>query len=99
MDAPTESLADLVERLLGPTPVGAPTDVLRRTPILEVELEGRRVEARAEEWRSYTGRRWKNGEEEHGPVYNLGTDVPYDGRRVCPCRTCEAGVAPHLRSN
>lgn len=100
MDPRTEELMDLLDALKVPVPAAIrPTDVLRTEPVLEVEADGYRLEASLEEWRSYTGRRWLNGEEQHGPVYNLGTDVPYTGKRVCPCRTCEAGTLPHLRSN
>jgi hypothetical protein len=74
-------------------------DVLRHEPLLTVELLGREVPVDPDEWRAWTGRRWSNGVEHHGLVYNLGTDVVYTGRRACGCDRCTAATEPRHRPN
>ena len=50
-------------------------------------------------FRSWTGERRINGDEHHGPVYALGSDVPYTGSRVCGCSECQSHVEPRFRKN
>jgi len=75
------------------------TDVLAAGPLLTVELLGETVVATEAEWRAWTGRRWRNGVEVHGPIYNLGTDVLFTGRRACGCATCSKTVDPQHKHN
>lgn len=48
---------------------------------------------------SWTGRRWLNGTEYHGPIYNFATSSLYTGDRSCKCSTCEAHMPSHRRAN
>jgi len=50
-------------------------------------------------WRAWTGPRRVDGEDHHGPVWNLDTDVLWDGPRDCACPTCAASTRPPLRHN
>lgn len=50
-------------------------------------------------WSAWTGRRFLNGEEYHGPVYKMGTNVLYTGSRSCQCRVCGETVPVGLRAN
>jgi len=80
------------------TPV-IPTDDVIETPILEVLYEGMWVVTDPDIFRSWTGLRRRNGEKYHGEVYNMGTDILYEGARVCPCSVCQGHVKPTLRYN
>lgn len=76
-----------------------PTDDVAEEPIYEATLKGVRVLVTEPVWRSWTGRRYKNGTEYHGPVYVLGKDVLYTGARLCSCKVCQADVQPRFKSN
>lgn len=76
-----------------------PTDDVADGPILEVELLDRWFLVDENTWRSWTGRRRKDGEDFHGKVFYLDSTHPYAGRRSCPCSTCQSTVDPHHRCN
>ena len=41
-------------------------------------------------WLSWSGRRWLNGREYHGPIFFLGTNVLVIRQaRQCPCSICQ----------
>jgi len=50
-------------------------------------------------WSAWTGRRYLNGEEYHGPVYKMGTDSVYFGHRICTCSVCSESVPAQLKPN
>lgn len=88
-----------------PTP-GTPSDIPPRWtddvasgPLLELESSGTTLLVEADVWRSWTGRRFMNGEEYHGPVYLLGSDSRWTGHRVCGCPECQVGVEAQYRPN
>ena len=75
-----------------------PTDTIQPT-LYEVGLGSHFTPTTPDVFAAWTGPRRLNGEDHHGPIYNLGTQVPYDGPRHCPCHTCEAGASPIHRKN
>ena len=75
------------------------TDDVASEDVLEVMYDGVWVLAAPDLWDSWTGLRRRNGSDHHGPVRHLGADTLWQGSRVCPCATCQSGVAPSLRYN
>jgi hypothetical protein len=88
------TLTDTLETLFTP-----PTDDISEEPILEAVIYGSRVLTNDYIWRSFTGRRYKNGVEYHGPVYTLGNNKVATCARLCGCAICQADVAPRNRKN
>ena len=79
--------------------VVVPTDDIATEPITEVKVGPSWIEVTDDIFRSWTGERRINGDEHHGPVYALGSDVPYTGSRVCGCSECQSHVEPRFRKN
>jgi hypothetical protein len=50
-------------------------------------------------WRSWSGRRFKDGEEHHGPVYVMGSNSLYTGSRTCKCNVCALNTISALKPN
>lgn len=50
-------------------------------------------------WQSWTGRRFLNGSEYHGPIVDAEYLTTYRGKRSCQCETCLLTVKPELRRN
>lgn len=49
-----------------------------------------RIKLDKKTWLSWSGRRWLNGVEYHGPVFVLGTNTPVKRQaRVCLCDDCQ----------
>ena len=67
--------------------------VIGRSPRYEYEpdaLFGERRPLDKQTWLSWSGRRWLNGREYHGPVLPLGGTEPVKRQaRVCPCDVCQ----------
>ena len=76
-----------------------PTDTIQPSPLYEVGLGGHFTPTTSDVFDAWTGPRRLNGLDHHGPIYNLGTQVPYDGPRHCACPTCEATASPVHRKN
>ena len=76
-----------------------PTDDVASEAVLEVMYDGVWLLATPEFWNSWTGLRRRNGYDHHGPVRHLDADSLWQGARVCPCATCQSGVAPQFRYN
>lgn len=55
--------------------------------------------ATQELWRSWLGDRMIWGHPYHGPVFKLGTDTVYTGRRLCGCSECQSTVNSEERNN
>jgi len=81
------------------SPSRPPTDELAPNPVHEIEFESDSFVVDEATFSAWTGRRFVNGKEHHGPVYNMGTNVLYTGPRQCPCSACSSSVSPHLRYN
>lgn len=67
--------------------------------LLEVEYKDQVIATTNDIFDSWTGRRWINGTEFHGPVYNVGSGSTYTGNRSCKCSTCQTDVLPHFKAN
>lgn len=89
------TLLDTMETLFEPVP----TDDVAEEPIYEAKMLDKKVLVPKNIWDSWTGRRYKNGSEYHGPVHILGSGKLYTGSRFCGCVTCQADVAPRHRKN
>jgi len=74
-------------------------DTMMKEDYREIIIEGRILPVNLELWRAWTGLRFVNGEEHHGPAYLLGSDTPYDGARVCSCDLCLSHAKPQFKSN
>jgi len=58
------------------------------------------IEVTEDLFKSWTGLRRINGEDYHGPIYNLGSnDVVYSGSRTCGCSICQSTVTAVLKVN
>jgi hypothetical protein len=95
-DVPRSSIWELTSDYSLPQP---PTDELASTPIHEIEFDSASFVVDEATFSAWTGRRFVNGKEHHGPVYNMGTSILYTGPRQCPCTRCSSSVSPHLRYN
>jgi hypothetical protein len=70
--------------------------------VYQVRCEDEWIEATHSIFRSWTGFRRINGEEYHGPVYEVGSresDEPYTGYRACGCSVCQAHVVAKFKKN
>ncbi len=73
--------------------------------VYEIMVDGNeRVPVEREVFRSWTGRRFMNGEEHHGPIFSYlaSEEIPeslYKGKRECTCSTCLAHVDPRFKPN
>ena len=81
------------------TPPLVPTDDVAGEPLLEVKTGGIWVATSEEIFRAWTGQRRINGDEHHGPVYSLGTEIMYTGARVCACKDCQSTVESKHKKN
>lgn len=66
---------------------------MERTIRWEIELRPGSARSKVAEhiWRSWTGRRFADGIEYHGPVESIdGTPAPATQRRECKCPECGA---------
>lgn len=62
-------------------------------------LDSKKINVDYNEWKSWTGRRFINGEEHHGEIFCHNTNIPYNGARVCRCSVCQSYVEPKFRMN
>ena len=71
------------------------------TQLLEVEYDEQLVATTQDVFNSWTGRRFINGTEYHGPIYNYhaASGSLYTGSRTCKCSTCQTDTLPHLKAN
>lgn len=76
-----------------------PTDDVSPGPILEVELLDRWFLVDDTAWRSWTGRRRRDGDDYHGQIFYMDSGLPYTGARACSCSTCQSSVDPRQRKN
>ena len=74
-------------------------DTMMNDSLLEISVSGNILAVKRELWRSWTGRRFINGEEYHGPVFTIDSDSAFSGERTCKCNECSTNVPSHLRSN
>ena len=88
----------IVEKLDLLAPIRIFDDSIGET-VHEVCITESWIEVKESVWKSWTGHRRLNGEDYHGPVYNLDTDVVYNGARACGCSTCQSNVPPALKVN
>jgi hypothetical protein len=96
-----KTLQEAVEKVLTQAAYESPSgsDVAPETTGFEVMLGEMWIHVEPSVWRSWTDRRRLWGQDYHGMVYNLGTDLPYTGRRACNCLKCQESVEPALRPN
>ena len=75
--------------------------MLKDNNFYEIEIERDKFEQSSyDEWRAWTGRRFMNGEEYHGPIFLFKAEnLMYKGRRICPCKVCQATIDPAVRVN
>lgn len=59
---------------------------------LEIELNGKRMEVRESLFRCFSGRRFVQDVEYHGPVYFYQSNQINDGPRECKCDCCQSFV-------
>ena len=71
-------------------------DTMLKGDLLEISMGGQIIPVDKFLWNSWTGVRYLNGDEYHGPVYMMGTSKLYDGSRICKCMTCQP--QPHFRT-
>lgn len=90
-----DNIIDRINTVFAPPP----TDDVSEDPVYEAVLLGKSIFLTEATWRSWTGRRWVNGAEYHGPVFLMGTKTLYTGARACGCKVCQADVAPRHRKN
>lgn len=64
-------------------------DTMMKGSFQEILIAGNVLAVDDALWRSWTGIRFLNGEEHHGPVYVMGTQKLYEGIRTCICKTCQ----------
>jgi len=64
-------------------------DTMMKGSFQEILIAGNVLVVDNDLWRSWTGIRFLNGEEYHGPVYVMGTQKLYEGIRTCICKTCQ----------
>jgi hypothetical protein len=99
IDKPDDSRSSIWELTSDYSRHNTPTDELSPTPVLEIEFDSASFVVDAATFSAWTGNRFINGKEHHGPVYNMGTNILYTGPRQCPCSACSSSVSPHLRYN
>ena len=76
------------------------TDDVISTALYEIELDDKQlVLIQPEVFSAWTGLRFINGTEYHGPVYNIDTNVQYTGPRHCHCRICQMHTLHIHRKN
>lgn len=76
-----------------------PNDYTLGSHVYEIEWNGELVSADKDIFDSWTGRRYLDGNEHHGPVTLHNTSSLYTGKRVCLCTTCQASALPIHRPN
>lgn len=77
------------------------TDIALKSTGYEVRMPdtGEWLVVTRDVWLSWLGDRSVFGIPYHGPVYTADTHAPFKGSRYCPCKTCQATVAPENRTN
>lgn len=99
LEAATKSRNSIWELTADYTIPPPPTDTLIEAPLYEVGLGQTFTPTSADVFDAWTGPRRLNGLDYHGPIFNLGTSIAYDGPRHCGCSTCEATAQPIHRKN
>jgi hypothetical protein len=74
-------------------------DTMMNGNLLEISSSGHLISVDKDLWGSWTGRRFVNGEEYHGPIKVMNSDKPFSGSRVCSCPTCQPDMNPELKPN
>lgn len=74
-------------------------DSLLPNPLYEVALGNTYTTTSHDVFQAWTGPRRLNGQDYHGPIFNLGTNLPYDGPRHCGCSACETNTHPSAKKN
>lgn len=75
------------------------SDAALPTPYYEVGLNETFISTSPDVFDAWTGPRRLNGQDYHGPIFNLGTNTPYDGPRHCGCEACESNTHPTVKKN
>lgn len=76
------------------------TDDIDLTALYEVKLDNKQlVRTQSDIFSAWTGFRFINGTEYHGPIYNIGTNVYYTGPRYCHCQICQMHTLHIHRKN
>lgn len=74
-------------------------DTMMNGNLYEISVSGHCVSVDRELWESWTGRRYINGDEYHGPLFMMKSKTPYQGTRVCDCNDCQPNLSPTLKPN
>jgi hypothetical protein len=67
--------------------------------VYEVAFMNQRFVVGKRLWRAWTGKRFLNNKEFHGPLADALTGAIFDGHRPCPCGICQGMVRPQMRLN
>lgn len=76
-----------------------PNDYSLGHHVYEIEWNSELVAADPDTWNSWTGRRYLDGVEFHGPVTTFGTSSLYTGKRSCGCSACATATLPIHKPN
>lgn len=74
-------------------------DTMMTGDLLEISSSGNIISVDKTLWNAWTGRRYINGDEFHGPVFMIKTETPFTGNRVCICASCQPNIASEFRPN
>ena len=74
-------------------------DTMMKDDLLEIYVTCGLVSVKRELWRSWTGRRFVNGDEHHGPIFVMGSEEKYIGERTCNCSLCQPDMKAELKPN
>ena len=76
-----------------------PSDDVATDSLYEIAFDNKLLTASYDMFSSWTGHRFINGHEYHGPIFIVDTTTIYTGYRHCHCHTCQGYCSPAYRQN